>query len=205
MKILLLGGYGSVGHLLCEALAQDPSFDITIAGRNIHSADSLVQKIIKIFPQARIQGVVMDWSAANFAEKLAAYNPELLVNTAGPFTHQNYTVAQSCVALGIHYIDTADDRAFVTNIVALNDKALEKSVCIISGAGIVSGITSAVIDEYAQQFSILREVEFGLVYGNQIELGDARIISLLTQAGESFWRLEKGNLRSVFGWQNRHR
>ena len=41
---------------------------------------------------------------------------DVVVHVAGPFQGQDYAVAELCIRHGVHYLDLADDSAFVRGI-----------------------------------------------------------------------------------------
>jgi hypothetical protein len=44
-----------------------------------------------------------------------------VVHAAGPFQGQDYSVAELCIRHRVHYVDLADDSAFVRDINRLNE------------------------------------------------------------------------------------
>lgn len=53
-------------------------------------------------------------------------------------------MARACIALGCHYVNLADARAFVAGIDALDADARSGNVLVVSGASSVPCLTSAV-------------------------------------------------------------
>lgn len=203
-RILVLGGYGTFGKRICTTLAKDPKLQILIAGRNSHKAMALVTKIIQENSHADVQAYHLDWQAEDFAQKLEQSQAQVVIHSAGPFQGQTYKVAQTCIDLKIHYVDLADGREFVTQISQLDEKAKEMGVVVISGAGSVPGLSSVVVDSFAPKFAILREIDFGVAFGNKIERGDAGVAAILGYTGKPFQRLEMGKWKTVYGWQDLH-
>ena len=88
--------------------------------------------------------------------QLADLGVDILINASGPYQWQDYRLARACIAAGVHYIDLADARAFVTGIAALDAEAKRAGVLVVGGASTVPAISAAVIDEIAPQFAALR-------------------------------------------------
>lgn len=207
-RILILGGYGNFGKrvaaMLINRFTDKKALEIMIAGRHLPIAIAEAERLqpkssLKIYPLA------LDWRAADFKQKLQEANPTILIHAAGPFQTQDYTVAKTCIELKIHYIDLSDGREFVNNITTLDELALQNDVVVLSGASSVPGLSSVVIDSYAHKFSDLREIDFGIAPANKAERGSATIEAILGYTGKPFMRLEKGNWKKVYGWQNLHR
>lgn len=203
--ILILGGYGNFGKRIAIFLAKDPHLQIIVAGRSLAKAQALVLKIQKDNPKANVHPLALNWQDYDFSQKLHMTQADIVIHSAGPFQGQNYKVAQTCIALKMHYIDLSDGREFVTHIKELDQSAKENGVVVISGASSVPGLSSVVVDFLAQKFSNVREIEIGIAPANKIERGDATITAILGYTGKPFQRLEKGKWKTVFGWQNLHR
>ena len=130
-----------------------------------------------------------------------------MVNAAGPYQLQSgqsqYRVARACVEARCHYVDLADDRAFVSNFSKeLNRDALVSGLMLVTGASSVPGLSSAVIDEFLPEFKTLDSIHYGISPGNQTERGEATVASILAYTGKPFTTLIDGNHKTVFGWQN---
>lgn len=201
-RIIILGGYGNFGKRLSELLVTDPEYEILVAGRSVDKAQKLVAKIKKERPDANIEAIRLDWQASDFSEQLTSTKADLLIHVAGPFQTQDYCVAKTCIDSKIHYVDLSDAREFVLNITQLDQAAKEHHVVVVSGASSVPGLSSAVIDAYYPKFGILREIDFGISPGNKVERGHATIAAILDYVGKPFLRLESGEWKTVYGWQN---
>jgi hypothetical protein len=95
-------------------------------------------------------------------QQLKHDQPIVLVNTIGPFQKMNYDIPELCARYQCHYIDIADARDYVTNIIHLNEYAKKQNVLIISGASTVSGLSSAVIEHYQSEFSVMTSLRYGI-------------------------------------------
>jgi len=204
-KILILGGYGNFGKRICATLAKDPHLHIIVAGRDLKKAETLAQEIKQKNHHTHIQGLMLDWKAQDFSQKLRESQADILIHAAGPFQNQLYTVAEACIDNKMHYIDLSDGREFVVNIKQLDEKAKLNNVAVISGASSVPGLSSVIVHTFADKFAILREIDFGIAPANKIERGDATITAILGYTGRPFQRLENGSWKTVYGWQNLHR
>ena len=204
-RILLLGGYGNLGKQLCEMLPVHLDAIFLVGGRHLEKAEALIAKIHSQNSDLPMQAVQIDWQSENFAETLVECEVSLVVNLAGPFTHQDNVVARTCIELGIHYIDVAEGREFVVQFPHLDEKAKERRVIAITGAGIVTGITSVVIHHFAKQFGLLVEVDIGVALGNKVVSGPSSVSSLLHNVGKPFQRLQNGHWKTVYGWQQNKR
>lgn len=172
-EVLVLGSTGNFGRRIVEGLKHHGVAVIAAGGR-------------KDFDVHRELGPRLD-----------ALRPRIVVNTCGPFQTSGYDVAEACIARGIHYIDLADGRAFVTGITALDAAAKAAGVSVISGASTVPGLSSAVIEHFRHEFDTIDAIDFGISPGQKTPRGLATVTAIMTYVGKPF--------HGVRGWQNVHR
>ena len=202
--MVVLGGYGNFGKRIMQALAEEPSIELICAGRSQEKAEDLISALQTI-ARARLRSAVLDIHSAEFPAALSALNPFLVIHTGGPYQGQNYCVAESCINIGAHYVDLADDRRFVCDISALNHLAQKAGVQIISGASSVPGLSSVVIAALRAQFQHLDCVDIAIAPGNKAERGEATLRGILSYTGHSFPVFENGAITKVYGWMNPRR
>ena len=195
-RVLILGGYGNFGARIARALAPDPAFQLTIAGRNGARAREFAAAL-----GAGARAATLDLSDPDFPELLASNRPRLVIHAAGPFLHQDYRVARAAIAAGAHYVDLADARSFVCGIVELEQEARDRKVLVTSGASTVPALSSAVVDHFERQFARIECIDIGISPGNRTPRGLATVAAVLASVGKPFrWR-EDSRSRVVHGWQ----
>ncbi len=204
-RILVIGGYGAFGARVCERLAREPDIEVIVAGRCEAAAASYAAQLART-AKAKISHSVLDAATAD-AEDIRALGATVLVNASGPFQAQSYGLAHACIDARCHYIDLADARAFVSGIAQLDGDARSAGVSIISGAGSVPGLSSAVIEAYAREFATLDTIDMGISPGNSFDPGVATTTSILGEVGKPYATLAGGRRQTVYGWQGlrRHR
>jgi saccharopine dehydrogenase-like NADP-dependent oxidoreductase len=199
-RVLIVGGYGTFGARAAERLAIDSRNDIVVAGRELGKAQRTVEDLAAKYP-ARITATTLDANAPDVAA-LRTLAPQVIINASGPFQTQAYHLAEAAIAVGAHYVDLADGRAFVSGISKLDAAARKAGVLVVSGASTVPGLSSAVIDEYLPQFGKLRRLRYGIVPANSFDPGVATTRSILGYVGRPVSTLRNRKSRQVFGWQN---
>lgn len=205
-RILLLGGYGNFGKRLGRLILQLANVQLIIAGRSIEKAEALKKHWETAYPEILpVETLVLDRLETDFAQKLSEAKPHILVHFAGPFQNQDYSVANTCIQLGIHYVDIADARDYVCRFGVLDKAAKNANVILVSGASSVPGLSSAVIDKFALSFSTLRCIELGIAPGNKQEKGIGTLASVFQYVGKPFERLNNGSWEITYGWQDLHR
>jgi hypothetical protein len=174
VRVLVLGGTGVFGSRLCRLLAADPGIALTIAARDRAAVDALAREL-------GVAGRAFDW-CRDLDGVLGEGGHDVLVHAAGPFQEQDYAVAERCIRRGVHYLDLADDSAFVRGIDRLAEAALKANVLVCSGASTAPAITGAVVDE-ALKTGPVERVAFGIMPGNDAPRGPALVATILGGAG----------------------
>jgi saccharopine dehydrogenase-like NADP-dependent oxidoreductase len=142
-------------------------------------------------------------NAPDFAQRLAALHPQLVIHCAGPFQGQDYRVALAACDAGAHYIDLSDGRDFVAGFAsALGVRAAAAGICAISGASSVPGLSSAVVDHLARDFAALDEIQIAIAPGQQAPRGAATLQAVFGYAGAPVLRLRQGRWQAAHGWQD---
>lgn len=197
-RILVVGGYGAFGTLICERLARQPDLRLIVAGRDLPKAETVARNLLH--SGAGVSALRVDATDATPAT-LQQNGVTIIINASGPFQAQDYALARSAIAAGCHYIDLADARTFVAGITVLDHAAKAAGVSVISGASSVPGLSSAAYQSLATRFAQVTSLEIYLSPGNHFNPGEATTRSVLGGAGRPIEMLENGHKRTVYGWQ----
>jgi hypothetical protein len=199
--VLVLGGYGAFGGRVAERLARVPGLELTIAGRALTTAEAFAARLGHE-AAARVIPAALD-SAKIGADDLKRRQADILINATGPYQAQDYRLARTCIAAGVHYLDLADARQFVTGIVDLDAEARQAAVLVVSGASTVPGLSAAVVDHHAPQFATLHRVSTVISPGNRFDPGLATTRSILGSIGRPIG--DGAGSKPVRGWQGLRR
>jgi saccharopine dehydrogenase-like NADP-dependent oxidoreductase len=202
-RVLLLGGYGAFGGRIAERLARERDVEVVVAGRSLERAHAFAAQVQQ-GARARITPARLDGMHVTAGE-LTALRPLLVINASGPYQRQDYRLARACVAAGVHYLDLADARAFVTGIGTLDVEARQTDVLVVSGASTVPAISAAVIDEHRPQFAALEAVTIVIAPGNSFDPGLATTQSILSTLGRPLAAGGSDSGAPVHGWQHLQR
>ena len=174
LRVLVLGGTGVFGSRLCRLLAGDPRIALTIAARSRSEVDALAAEL-------GIAGLAFDWRR-DLDRVLAGGVHDVVVHVAGPFQGQDYAVAELCIRHRVHYVDLADDAAFVCGIERLDAVAKAAGVLVCAGASTAPALTGAVVEAVLKDGAVER-VAFGILPGNDAPRGRAVVEAILSRAG----------------------
>ena len=200
-RVLVLGGYGAFGGRVAERLARMPQIELTIAGRSRDKADAFAARL-GLQASARVIPAALDGGKIGI-DDLLQRKPDVLINATGPYQEQDYGLARACIAASVHYLDLADARTFVTGIATLNAEARAAGVLVVSGASTVPGLSSAVVDAYAPEFTSLETVSTIISPGNSFDPGIATTRSILDSLGRPIAHGPDG--KPIRGWQGLRR
>jgi len=195
-KVMVIGGYGNFGQFICRMLAREADIQVLVAGRDKVKADTLAETL---HGENEALGVLLDIHE-NLASVLLLHKPSVVIHTSGPFQNQSYAVAQCCIAHGCHYVDLADGREFVAGVGQLMQPAQRAGVVVCSGASSVPTLTSAILDNYLSEFSLLHSCESAISTAQKTSRGLATTEAVLSYAGKPFNTLIDGKAQAVFGW-----
>lgn len=198
-KILILGASGNFGSKIAKKLAST-SIPLILAGRQEEILLRLQNEIKNTYPNSAIEIVAFDVNK-ELDKQLTTHKPFVVINTCGPFQTADYSIPLSCAHLGVHYVDIADGRNFVTDITTLNDIAQKNNACIVSGASTVPGLSSAVISHFKNEFSKITAIQYGISPGQKTERGLAVTQGVLGYTGKPLNGF-KGQTKTRYGWQD---
>jgi hypothetical protein len=200
-KILVLGGYGNFGKRIVTALVK-AGVPTIIAGRNADKANQLANEINQQYPDTPVETAIFNIND-KLSGQLEKIRPKVVINTCGPFQLCDYTVAETCIQHNINYIDLSDGRDFVTGITSLDAKAKAASVLVVSGASTVPGLSSAVLENFKDEFSEIESLKYGISPGQKAKRGLATTKSIMTYVGKQL-KPFPGNIKA-YGWQDIYR
>jgi NAD(P)-dependent dehydrogenase (short-subunit alcohol dehydrogenase family) len=190
-KIIILGGYGTFGSLIAEQLARDAA-QLVIAGRDAVKGRAFAEPLKADF-------VRCDATSPGSLKKTVA-GARLVINASGPFQAKNYTIPQTCIEQGCHYIDLGDGRAYVAGIAELDARAKAQNVFVCVGASTTPAITSAAVVELQPHFQRIRSIKVALNAGNRNPAGLSTIASILAYVGKPVRVWQERQWREIPGW-----
>jgi saccharopine dehydrogenase-like NADP-dependent oxidoreductase len=119
--VLVVGGAGAFGSRLVDGLVRTCDFAVVIAGRDPARAEMRATAL-----GSRARAMRLD-TAAVTAEDLRASGAFAVVDAAGPFQGAQYRLARAAIAAGMHYVDLADARDFVIDLILDSRRALRRA------------------------------------------------------------------------------
>ena len=200
LRVMVVGGYGNFGSIVCRHLAVAPGIELVISGRDPHKLQRKVDEL-KSPSGTGCEGWCGDAMGAGFGSVLRSMNIQWVIHTGGPFQGQSYAVAQNCIDAGVNYCDLSDCRAFVNGVSVLDAQARQAGVAILSGCSSVPTLSSAIIDQYRYRFTRIDAIEHGISSSAKMP-GLSTVEGVLAYAGKPIKQLRRGQVHEVLGWQD---
>ena len=200
LRVMVVGGYGNFGSIVSRHLVAMPGVQLVISGRD---AQKLQRKVDELNAQSgsECESWCGDAMGADFKSVLGLMNIQWVIHTGGPFQGQTYAVAESCIDAGVNYCDLSDSRAFVTGIGALDARAKQAGVAILSGCSSVPTLSAAIIDQQRYRFKRIDSIEHGISSSAKMP-GLSTVEGVLAYAGKPIKLLRNGQVHEVLGWQD---
>ena len=175
-KVLIVGGDGHFGRLLIEDLRHHTDCEIVIGNR----------RSANLFDTSSVERALSGVAVA--------------ICAAGPFQELPTTLAESCLRLGIHYVDFADDRHFVRRIHSLVAKWPDPQTAVCTAWSTVSALSGLLTRIAAHASERIDEIYIHMAPGNRVQRGGSTITSLLHSVGISFTICRDGKWQTAHGW-----
>lgn len=153
VKVLALGGSGSMGQVAVRTLLEGLYVDQLIVGdKDIERAEEFVGSL----DDDRVSAEHIDVEDAKALEDLID-EVDLVMNTTGPFYRFGVPVVRAAISVGCSLVDINDDWSPTQQVLELDEEAREAEVAILIGMGASPGVTNILARHAADQ---LDEVDY---------------------------------------------
>lgn len=178
MRIMVVGGTGGFGSTICGLLHREGHLVVAV-GRDEGRGRTFAER----HPGIGFKALDRDRIGA---ADLVGY--DVVVDAAGPFRDQDRTLARTCIEAGVHHLDIADDRSFVTGSRDLDHAAAHAGVVVLSGASSVPALSTAVAHMTAAGMDEVHLVEIAISASSKAAFGRSVLHSMLSGAGRQVRR-----------------
>jgi hypothetical protein len=205
LNLLIIGGYGTFGGRLIQLLKANPRVRIYVAGRSISKATTFCNS--QVGCSATLMPIAFDRDA-NFTSVLEALKLNIVIDASGPFQYyenlttknsNHYSIVQSCISLGINYLDLADSASFVLGITKYNIDAKTAGVFCLSGVSSFPVLTAAVTKHLATNFNSIESIAAGIAPSPYAGVGVNVIRAIASYAGQPVYLKSGGKSASIAG------
>ncbi|KAA3644094.1 MAG: saccharopine dehydrogenase [Chloroflexi bacterium] len=193
-KILVVGGYGNVGRIICTKLSQEFPGAVIAAGPDLAKAellayetsDAVIPRQLDVFNRNQIRDALEDVG---------------LVIMCLDQTDTNFV--EDCIRRGIHYIDITASYEFLSRVEDLHEKAKEDGATVILSVGLAPGVTNLLASHAKTEFDTLEAVDIFVLLGLGEAHGKAAIRWSLEKMNAEYTVLEDGKIKAAHGFGQR--
>jgi hypothetical protein len=139
VSVVVFGGYGVFGSLVCRELA-GRGIAVTVAGRDAQRAAALAREL-----GADHRATFADVTdAASIHAALSGHR--VAVHCAGPFHAEQHALLDACLEAGCHSVDIADDRAYVALVRSRDAAFRARGMSAAFGCSSLPGLSGALAE-----------------------------------------------------------
>lgn len=186
-QIVVIGGYGHVGQMICLQLASLFPNRVYAAGRNKTKAEQFASSTGGL-----VKPMVIDLLEE---PNHSIFQKVKLVIVCVEQTNDYFPAF--CLKHGVDYIDISASNDFLEKVEKLNDLAVTNKATAILSVGLAPGITNLLAGWLNRQLDSVEEVDIFLMLGLGDHHGGGAIEWTLQQTKNDFHKWSKGTLKTV--------
>lgn len=181
-KIVVVGGYGQVGQVVCNSLGELFPGKVYAAGRNYEKAAQYASSTHgKVLP---LQMDAHDSHSVNFLEEVA-----LVVMC---LDQENTRFVEKCLEHNIHYIDVSASYSFLSKVRNIGNSGRPLRSTSVLSVGLAPGLTNLLVKQCANVLDEVHSADIYLMLGLGDQHGKAAIEWMVDNFNINFSVIEKG-------------
>ncbi len=181
-NIIVIGGYGHVGRMICEELARYFPGKVIAAGRNLKRAEAFSRET-----QGRVRPLQIDIHHASATQLLTGAKLVIMC-----LDQEQPTFVRACIQQGIHYVDISANYRFLSQIERLDPLAVSNHATAILSVGLAPGLTNLLASHAQQLLDSTDAVHISIMLGLGDTHGKAAIEWTLDNLQNDFHTDEHG-------------
>ncbi|REK77721.1 saccharopine dehydrogenase family protein [Paenibacillus paeoniae] len=181
-KIVVIGGYGHVGQIICKELALSYPGKVFAAGKTLARAEAFSRST-----DGRVQPMEIDIREAPDSELLSSINLVIMC-----LDQQNTAFVQACLQQGIRYIDVSADYRFLSQVERLHPLAVSNGATAVLSVGLAPGLTNLLSLQASRLLDSTEEVHISLMLGLGDSHGKAAIEWTIDNLRRNFSTMKQG-------------
>jgi short subunit dehydrogenase-like uncharacterized protein len=152
--VLLLGAAGNSGQLIAAELAAR-GLSVRLAGRRRGPLEDLARALAADGATTGVRTVDVS-DPASLADAIADVG--VVLSTIGPFARQAGPVIDACLAVGVSYVDIANEWAAVRGLLDRDEQARAHAVTLVTGAGFGPAATETLVLRLVDQMGTVPDL-----------------------------------------------
>lgn len=183
-KIIVVGGYGAVGQIVCKKLALDYPGMVYAAGRSLEKANDF-----SIQTKDRVKPMVIDITKPVLKESLK--DVKLIIMC---LDQPNTEFIQKVLDMGIDYLDITAGYDFLLQVEGLNKKAVLGGATALLSVGLTPGLSNLMVLEASRQLDSVDSVDIFVMLGVGDKHGSAAIKWTLDHLNKDIFHINNGKV-----------
>ncbi len=186
LKILVAGGYGSVGVHISELLSKNEKLVPVISGRSEEKAKALAEKLNCNWKEIDLE------NETSIKEALSEI--DIVINCYIPSGDFNTFLPEIAAKNGINYLDVAGFNNYNERVMGYNKKAVDNKVSLITALGLYQGMPSLILASNKDHFDKIDSVNIYFTSGGKMDslsVLSLQGINLMMNVTPTFWNGEK--------------
>lgn len=200
-EILVVGGYGHVGKIICTKLSDRYPGKVVAAGRSLQRAEQLSRETA-----GKVKALQLDIQEAVDPELLRRFKLVVMC-----LDQADSAFVRACLLTGTHYIDITAKGIFLNQVDHLANIARDNGATAVLSVGLAPGLTNLLASRAIQWLDHTEAIEISIMLGLGDRHGTAAIEWTIDQIDASFEVIENGQRQTVssftdgrrtnFGWE----
>lgn len=192
-NILVVGGYGKVGKVVCTELGNAFPGKVIAAGRSIERATKFASET-----NGKVKPLAFDVTDHNVSTNIL----KEVVTVVMCMDQQDTQFVQECLERGVNYIDLTASYQFLSKIETFNNLAnISKATAILS-VGLSPGITNLLVQYSKMYFDFLDRADIYVMLGLGEKHGKAATTWMIENINTSYEVVESGALKKVKSFED---
>ncbi|ASR48458.1 saccharopine dehydrogenase [Paenibacillus kribbensis] len=181
-NIIIIGGYGHVGKIICIELSKWFPGKVFAAGRSLERATEFSQQTA-----GKVQPMQL-----NIHEPIAPSILEQVKVVIMCLDQENTALVRACLQHGAHYMDITANGAFLHQVEQCHQEARAYQTTALLSAGLAPGLTNLLALQATQLMDQTEELNISLMLGLGDEHGQAAIEWTVDQIHTDLEVMEEG-------------
>jgi len=185
--IIVVGGYGHVGQMICRTLGELYPGHVIAAGRSFESADRFAQTT-----DGKVRPLQLDIRTVPPAELLSRVRLVIMC-----LDQTDTAWVDACFRKGIHYVDVSASGAFLSQVEQLHGQAAANGATAVLGVGLAPGLTNLLARYAAEQLDQTEEINIAIMLGLGDQHGKAAIAWTVEHLNSPFHVIQNDSKQAV--------
>lgn len=187
-NILVIGGYGKVGSVICKTLSMIYPEKVIAAGRNFDKA-----KKFSLSMNNKVLPMYLDIYDLEASHEVFTHTQLVIMC----LDQKDTKFVEMCIQNKVHYIDISPSYTILSKIESLHSKALESGTTLVLGVGLAPGLSNLMVKNLVNRVNKVNSTDIYLMLGIGEKHGNDGVEWLLNNINNNYLIRENGRNKRV--------